>query len=227
MNLTDKQKSIIVQVVNVFETGTTTGNYGAIVVYADGPNNMRQVTFGRSQTTEYGNLKDLVQMYVSRGGMYASQLSPYIPRITVTPLADDKVFQQHLKDAGKNDPLMKTVQDEFFDQKYFQPAMKWMDTNGMTLPLSALVIYDSHVHSGSILMFLRQRFPASVPAKGGNERDWIQQYVNARHDWLATHSNDILRKTVYRMQCFKNEIARNNWDLGMLPVIANGVPVSG
>ena len=227
MNLTEKQKKIIVQVVNVFETGTVTGNYGAIVVYADGPNKMRQVTFGRSQTTEFGNLKDLVQMYVSRGGTFAPQLSPYIPKIGVTPLADDKVFQQHLKDAGKNDPLMKTVQDEFFDLKYFQPAMKWMDINGMILPLSALVIYDSHVHSGSILLFLRQRFPASVPAKGGDEKTWIQQYVNARHDWLANHSDAILRKTVYRMQCFKAELARNNWDLSQLPIMANGVPVIG
>lgn len=227
MNLTDKQKTIIVQVVNVFETGTVTGKYGAVVVYPDGPGKIRQVTFGRSQTTEYGNLKDLIQMYIDNGGVKANELRPYLPKFGVTPLADDMVFRQLLEDAGKNDPIMKRVQDEFFDLKYFQPAIKWMDINGMVLPLSALVIYDSYVHSGSILSFLRQKFPATVPAKGGDERTWIQQYVNARHQWLANSSDSLLQKTVYRMQCFENEMARNNWDLSILPIIANRVPVNG
>jgi chitosanase len=227
MNLTEQQKRIIIQVVNVFETGTVTGKYGAVVVYPDGPGKIRQVTFGRSQTTEYGNLKELIQMYIDKGGARAAELRPYLPKFGVTPLADDMEFRQLLQDAGKNDPIMKNVQDEFFDLRYFQPAMKWMDINGMVLPLSALVIYDSHVHSGSILPFLRQKFPATVPAKGGDERAWIQQYVNARHEWLANSSDTLLQKTVYRMKCFENEMARNNWDLSMLPVIANGIPVNG
>ena len=44
------------------------GKYGAISIFEDGPNDIRQITYGRSQTTEYGNLRELVQMYVEAGG---------------------------------------------------------------------------------------------------------------------------------------------------------------
>jgi chitosanase len=103
--------------------------------------------------------------------------------------------------------------------------MGWCDDNGFTLPLSALVIYDSFIHSGSILGFLRKRFPEMPPAKGGDEKRWIGQYVNARHQWLATAENVVLHKTIYRTACFKSEIARGNWDLSQLPIKAHGVEV--
>jgi len=227
MNLTPDQKRICEQVINVFETGSPQGIYSAIAVLKDGPHKMRQVTYGRSQTTEYGNLHELLEMYVASGGSYAGQLQPYIEKIGVTPLADDSQFKQLLRDAGKKDPVMRQTQDTFFDKRYFQPAMRWGDDNGFTLPLSALVIYDSFIHSGSILPFLRKRFPEMPPAKGGDEKRWISQYVDARHQWLATADNVVLHQTIYRTACFKNEIARGNWDLAQLPIKAHGVDVSG
>jgi chitosanase len=90
---------------------------------------------------------------------------------------------------------MQTTQDLFFDKAYFQPAMDSATSR------SALVIYDSFIHSGSILGSLAQELPEAVPADGGNERKRIEQYVNARHNWLANHSNEILRNTVYRTKC--------------------------
>lgn len=227
MQLTALQKRICEQVINVFETSKIAGDYGALVIFADGPHGIRQVTYGRSQTTEYGNLEELIQMYADANGMFSAQLRPFIAKIGVTPLVDNKEFKQLLRDAGRKDLVMQQIQDEFFDKRYFQPAMDWAETNTFTLPLSALVIYDSFIHSGSIPGFLRKRFPAVPPAKGGDEKTWITQYVNVRHDWLATHSNKILRGTVYRTECFKREIARDNWDLSQVPINANGVDVSG
>ena len=225
MNLTPLQKSICEHVVNVFETGSIQGDYSAIATFADGPHGVRQVTYGRSQTTEYGNLEELVQMYVDSHGTFSEQLRPFVAKIGVTPLVDDDQFKQLLKDAARNDAVMRQVQDVFFDKRYFQPAMEWADDNGFTLPLSALVVYDSHVHSGGIPGFLRKRFPATPPARGGDEKTWIKQYVDVRQAWLANHENEILRKTVYRTQCFKHEIDRNNWDLSQLPITAHGVDV--
>lgn len=227
MQLSAQQKRICEQVVNVFETGEVEGDYGALVTYADGPHGMRQVTYGRSQTTEYGNLEELVQMYVDANGTYSEQLRPFLPKIGVTPLAENKEFKQLLRDAGRKDPVMQRIQDEFFERRYFQPSMQWADAHEFTFPLSALVIYDSFIHSGGIFDFLRKRFPEVPPAKGGDEKTWIEQYVDTRHKWLATHSNTLLRGTVYRTQCFKREISRNNWDLSQLPINANGVKVSG
>lgn len=227
MQSTALQKRICEQVINVFETSKIGGDYGALVTLADGPHNIRQVTYGRSQTTEYGNLEELVQMYADAHGTFSEQLRPFIAKIGVTSLADNKEFKQLLRDAGRKDPVMQQIQDAFFDKRYFQPAMKWADQNKFTLPLSALVIYDSFIHSGSIPDFLRKRFTEVPPAKGGNEKTWIKQYVDVRQKWLATHSNKILQGTVYRTQCFKREIARDNWDLSQVPINANGVKVSG
>jgi chitosanase len=145
----------------------------------------------------------------------------------VTSLVDNKEFKQLLRDAGRKDFVMQRTQDEFFDRRYFQPAMQWADANKFTLPLSALVIYDSFIHSGSILDFLRKRFPEVPPAKGGDEKTWVKQFVDVRHTWLANHPRPVLQGTVYRTRCFKREIARDNWDLSQVPINANGAKVFG
>jgi chitosanase len=75
MQLTAQQKTICEQVINVFETGSTEGDYAALVIFADGPHGVRQITYGRSQTTEYGNLEELVQMYVDAGGMFSDEVA--------------------------------------------------------------------------------------------------------------------------------------------------------
>ena len=230
MAISANQKRKIIQVINVFETGTITGNYSNISIYADGPvingSRIKQITYGRSQTTEYGVLKILIEQYIANNGQYSGQLQPYVNKIGKQPsLCTDSLFKSLLKNAGQNDPVMKSTQDTFFDQIYYQPAFKWFTSMKFTLPLSLLVIYDSFIHSGTILAFLRQRFPESVPVNGGDEKKWITQYVNARHDWLAHHSNKILRNTVYRPICFEKAIAQNNWDLA-LPINANGTIIS-
>ena len=74
--ITATQKSKILQVVNVFETGTKQGKYDMLVIYADGINNSRQITYGRSQTTEQGNLKALLQLYILKKGKFAAQFQP-------------------------------------------------------------------------------------------------------------------------------------------------------
>jgi chitosanase len=227
MNLTPQQKRICVQVINVFETGSVQGDYSSISIFPDGPGKIRQITYGRSQTTEYGNLDELIQMYVDANGTQSSQLRPYLEKVGVTALVDDSQFKQLLRDAGKNDTKMRETQDAFFDSRYFQPAIAWADENGFTLPLSALVVYDSFIHSGSVPEFLRKRFRERAPAKGGNEKTWVQQYVDTRSNWLANHSNAVLHPTVYRTQCFNQEISTGNWGLSQLPIKANGVNVSG
>ena len=219
------KKPLIERIINVFETGTTTGDYSKITIFHDGPGKIRQITYGRSQTTEYGNLKRLVKDYATAGGTLSHELGHFAERVGTTPLTDDAEFKNLLKRAGREDPIMKKTQDAFFDAVYFKPAMKWADEHKFTKPLSALVIYDSFIHSGSIRKDIRSRFPESPPSSGGNEKAWITAYVNARHDWLANHSNPVVHPTIYRTECFKREIQRGNWDLSKLPIDANGTDV--
>ncbi|WP_063856479.1 chitosanase [Rhizobium acidisoli] len=225
--LTDQQRRICEQVINVFETGTISGKYGSISLYNDGPNRIRQVTYGRSQTTEYGNLRELVAMYAGAGGRYSEQLRPYVEKIGRTPLDDDQTFKNLLKSAGNEDPVMRECQDVFFDRRYFQPALRWAVENGFHYPLSVLVIYDSFIHSGSILGFLRERFTERPPSQGGNEKTWISEYVQARHSWLSSHSNPPVRASAYRTRDLLREIDNGNWDLSAVPFKANGTPVYG
>ncbi len=226
MKLSTKQKNLLEKVINVFESGSAAGNYSAIAIFNDGPNDVKQLTYGRSQTTEYGNLRELVQNYSVSGGTYSKKLKPFVEKIGKIPLTNDLVFIDLLKKAGKEDLIMHSVQDRFFDNRYYQPAINWAKDNGFILPLSGLVIYDSFVHSGSILSSIRKSFPESSPNNGGNEIEWTTAYVNARHTWLANHPREAVRKTTYRTQCFKNEIKRGNWILNVIPISANGIKVS-
>lgn len=218
-------KKKIQQIINVFETGTIDGKYGSISKYNDGPKSIKQITYGRSQTTEFGNLKRLIELYIERNGQYASAFKPYVSKIGKQPsLVTNNIFLQILKDSGNNDVVMKKCQDDFFDSYYYHPALVWFEGFGFTEPLSLLVIYDSFIHSGSIKDSLRQLFSERPPKFGGDEKKWIAQYVDVRHNWLENHKRKILNGTIYRTQCFKNQIKNNNWDLSN-SVIANRVPI--
>ncbi len=225
MNLTNYQRRLIDGVISVFETGSQSGDYSKISIFRDGPGRIRQITYGRWQTTEYGNLKILVKDYANAGGIYSSKFVAYVPKIGITALTDDVDFKQLLIKAGKEDTVMRITQDRFFDRVYFQPAKRWAVKNGFTLPLSMLVIYDSFIHSGRIRDDIRNRFPEKVPVNGGDEKSWVSAYVRARHNWLDNHSNPEVRPTIYRTECFQREIDRNNWQLSQLPIIANGSEV--
>ncbi|MBM3071228.1 DUF2272 domain-containing protein [Lelliottia sp. RWM.1] len=225
MILTPVQKSLCERVLNAFETGSAGGDYAAIAIFHDGPHRIRQITYGRSQTTEYGNLQELISQYVNANGLFSAALAPFVSLIGQTPLVDHAQFISLLVQAGSKDPVMKSVQDTFFDARYFTPAFNWAQKYGFQEALSMLVIYDSFIHSNGILPFLRSRFPEVPPANGGNERKWITQYVDVRDAWLATHSNPELHPTVYRTKCLRFEIARGNWDLSQIPINAHGVLV--
>ena len=225
MNLTPAQKLVIEQVVNVFETGRPQGDYGAITIMSDGPHGIRQLTYGRSQTTEYGKLRVLVISYAEAGGRYSEDLARYADRIGAVPLTDDRRFRSLLRTAGRHDPVMRTVQDAFFEREFFLPAMEWATTQGMTLPLSALVVYDSFIHSGSILPLIRRSFPDPTPARGGDERAWTTAYVKARDAWLSSHPRADVRKTTYRTRCLLELIEDGNWHLALRPIRVGGVGV--
>ena len=223
------QKRKILQIVNVFETSSPEGRYDIIAVFKDGPvmdgERIQQITYGRSQTTEFGNLKRLLEMYIETGGKFAADLSPYMSNLGKMPsLCANMDFRNLLKQAGKDDPLMRKCQDDFFDSYYYLPALAWFNQFGFTEALSLAVIYDSFIHSGSIRQDIRQKFSASPPVKGGDENTWIIQYVDARYDWLKNHANQKLHSTVYRMDCFKMQIKNENWDLSQT-VNINGIVI--
>jgi chitosanase len=217
------EKKNIKQIINVAEMGVKNIRYGDIYVYADGPGDARQLTLSAG-FTESGNLKTVVERYAKAGGTYSDEFKRYVGRIGKTPyLVNDKYLIQLFKKAG-NDPVMQKVQEEVLEEKYYKPALKFFEDNGFTSELALLVIYDSFIHSGSVLDFLRSRFGERTPKNGGDEKAWVTAYTKVRHDWLKNHSRKILRNTTYRTQAYLNYIKANNWDLSQKEIM-NGVVI--
>ncbi len=202
----------IERVINTIESGTPEGNYSAISIYNDGINKSKQITYGCKQTTEQGNLKELIQLYVSMGGKYAPELTPYIDKIGNVPLFLDTDFIGILKLAG-HDEIMRHAQDGFFDSHYFVPAMNWAKANGFELPLSKLVVFDSFIQSGHILTKIRNMFAARVPVNGGDEKLWIISYLKARKIFLENFGQEEVQKSVYRVIAYQKAVDTGNWDL--------------
>lgn len=223
--LTSKDRDIIRRWVNSVETGSPEGNYSKVSRFYDGPGGKRQITYGRSQTTEAGgNLGELIDNYLAAGGKVKS-LKRYHSRRRYG-WAGNTAFAKDLEKAGK-EKIMQQAQDDFFDKKYFQRAYDWGKQRGFVNPYSYLVLFDSFIHSGSIPMFLRKRFAASP----SDEKSWITQYVNTRHKWLAnwgdgrSQKSRLLRTSSYRTRGLKQLLDADNWNLEKRPIIVNGIKV--
>ena len=220
MQLAVPQKAAAQAIVNIFETGSIRGNYGDVTLLRG---DSGQLTYGRSQTTlASGNLYLLIKDYSARpDGAYAAQMTPYLPQLEAcdTVLNNNMDFRGLLKDAG-DDPVMHEVQDAFFDRVYWDPAMRSADALGAQTALGAAIVYDSTVHGSWARMRerTRQKF-GELSAIG--EKAWMGHYIDVRHDWLATNSNVLLQKTVYRMEALAALVRAGNWNL-KLPFTVRG-----
>lgn len=212
------------RILSVAETDKPVWNPSAVYKYHDGPGDTPQWTLSIGFTELGGNLKPVIERYIELGGTLAIQLVPYLAVMGRKHISDPE-FKKLLQEAGK-EPAMAQAQNELFDRCYLEPAFEWAKKHGFSQPLSFLVIADSYLHSGSMLGFLMAKFPEKKPKDGGDESAWINAYLKARRAWLAGHSNSILHGTVYRVDCYAKESARDNWDLAIEPVDMHGTRVT-
>jgi chitosanase len=220
-----KYVSFIRRILSVAECGKPEWDPAEVFVYSDGNDGRKQCTLSIGFTADGGNLRKVLERYVELLGYYGAEFAPYIAALKAGDPGTDSDFIKLLKDAGKRDPLMMKVQEEMFDSLYLGPAFTWASSHGFALPLSYLVIADSYLHSGSMLDFLMKRFPEKKPTDGGDSKAWITAYTKTRKDWLANHSKQILRNTVYRCNCYLAQIDKKNWDLEQTPVDMHGTLV--
>lgn len=221
--ITTLQKKTAQAIVNIFETGRLLGDYGRVTVLKGDSGHL---TYGRSQTTLASeNLALLLHAYCDANGIFSDSLRPYLPAFDRKDirLDNDEKAKALLRKAG-DDPVMKKVQDDFFDRIYWEPALKSTEYIGVIKPLSITVVYDSKIHGSYYKMreLTNQEYGA---AEDIGEKKWIKAYVSIRRDWLANHSNALLHKTVYRMDSFMDLINKNKWNLP-LPLTVRNVVIS-
>ena len=210
-------------IVNIFETGEVRGDYSAVTLL---PGDTGRLTFGRAQTTlGSGNLHLLISRYCGvAGARFGARLRPWLTALaTRNPAADTGQKLHNLLRASADDPVMRDVQDAFFDEVYWEPAARAATRLGIRSPLGTAVVYDSWVHGSWAL--LRDRTNATGTISGQGEHDWVQRYVRHRREWLATHANALLRNTVYRMDAFQRLIDQDAWGL-QLPLVVRGHEIS-
>lgn len=222
--LTSSQKMTVNAIVNVFETGSVTGDYGNVTVIEKDTGHL---TFGRSQTTLMsGNLASLIDKYCSNpGSQFGHLLQPYLDRLRRKDISldNDKLLHNILRSTA-DDPVMRGMQDIFFDEVYFQPAMARAKKVGLLTPLGIAIVYDSTVHGSwdAVCGIVNAKYGACGDI---GEKKWLLVYVSERRNWLATHSNEVLHSTVYRMDSFLRLIDFDEWGL-VLPLVVRGQEIS-
>lgn len=215
------QKKAAQAIVNIFETGSPHGRYGRVTVVEGDTGHL---SYGRSQITlSGGNLYRLIKAYTDEpAAELGSALVPYLERLGSrdVSLDHDANLARLLRRAGE-DPVMHAVQDGFVDHAYWNPSLRSARAMGLKTGLAISVIYDSRVH-GSWAAIRSRTVSRHGTARQIGERNWIRQYVSVRRDWLASHSNPLLRRTTYRMDTFQALIDEVKWNLE-LPLIVRGV----
>lgn len=219
--LTITQSATVKAIVNLFETGVVLGDYGQVTLIEGDTGHL---TFGRSQTTlGSGSLHLLLQEYCGNAGArFGRRLTDALPQAAArdATLDGDRKLHNVLR-ASADDPVMRDVQDRFFDKTYFDPAMRTAEGVRIFTTLGKAVVYDSAVHGS--WKRVRDRVDGTPETLG--EREWIDRYVAARRSWLATHSRSDLRKTIYRMDACKRLIDLDAWGLE-LPLVVRGAEIS-
>jgi chitosanase len=222
-SFTATQASAAKAIVNLFETGEVLGDYGAVTVLAGDTGHL---TYGRSQTTlGSGNLSLLIDRYGAQAGArFGARLKDWTAALKARDVKLDRDQQLHnVLRACADDPVMRDVQDRFFDDTYWLPAAAAAATLGITLPLGVAIVYDSWVHGSWGAMRDRTNQGGSLQQSG--QKDWLQRYVGTRRDWLAGNANALLRKTVYRMDAFQRLMDQGFWGLE-LPLVVRGQEIS-
>jgi len=210
-------------IVNIFETSAVRGDYSMVTLL---PGDTGRLTYGRAQTTlGSGNLHLLVSRYCAvPGARFGARLRAWLPALAARSATADTDNKLHnLLRASADDPVMRDVQDAFFDDSYWQPAVRAANRLGIHSPLGIAVVYDGWVHGSWAAM--RDRTSANGSPADVGEHEWIARYVRVRRDWLATHSNALLRNTVYRMDAFQRLIDQECWGLA-LPLVVRGHEIS-
>ena len=212
--MTGLQEATCLAIVNIFETGSPEGHYGAVTVVAGDAGNL---TYGRSQASlASGNLYRLIALYCAEPhASDAAELKVYLPRLQArdVSLNHDVTLKAILRGAG-DDPVMHRVQDDFFRTVFLVPAMAAAARHGLTAALSQLAVYDNMMQ-GPWPHMLEQTLAAIGPVSVRYpEHAWVAEYIKLRQEFLSKGKAP-LPLSVYRTEALTELVEAGNWDLDL------------
>jgi chitosanase len=195
--LTAQQRRVADELVNVFEYGSPAPRYDAVEALGDG----RGYTCGKiGLTTSSTEVLTVVEAYVAK--VSGSRLGRHVPRLRelaergsgdtsgLDGFADDWA-------AAAKDPAFRAEQDALADRLTFAPALTAARRLGIRTPLGVAVLYDTAVQHGTAddpdgLPALIERATSEAkrsPATGGEERTWLETFLDVRAETLR-HAHD-------------------------------------
>jgi chitosanase len=218
MQVSPNQEKIIENIVTIHETGKINSkSYGTVVNVRGDPGGL---TYGKHQVTiNSGGLYLMLARYCANpyaSRQHVATITNFMPAIRAKNAAvvASPVLRDALTQAG-NDPVMMQVQDKYFDDQYWSPALRFCEAKQFQTALAMAVVYDSTIH-GSLFRIDKRLAPQPT------ERAWLDAYVNTRRNWMANHPTiPLLRRCVYRMDTFLALLRDNNYNLHS-PVWAHG-----
>lgn len=225
-------KSAIDKILSIFETGKlpTKEAYSTCTILKDGAG----ISYGMHQATDKsGSLDKILSEYIKNGGVYADKLKEFQVKLSNNETTLSGSLQQlwvldlikTLKLAGA-DPIMQSAQDKIFNDLYWEPAVERANACKLNMPISFLTLYDTSIHSGPAgIEKIRSMFPQFPPSKGGDEKEWVLAYINARKNYLLSSSNQLVRNSSYRIDEIKNLYDSKNFEL-KLPITIRGVKIT-
>lgn len=222
--LSDAQKRRADQLVSIFENDTIELQYGYIEDIDDG----RGYTAGRAGfTSATGDLVIVVERYAAL--VPGTDLAAFLPRLRQLAAAES-ASTKGLEGlvgawtAAAEDPRFREVQDAVSDELYYDRAVCWWSTLGLSRPLSLVLLYDTNIQHGEGtdadgLPGIIARATAAVggsPAEGAAEQAWVRAFLHAREASLA-HACDASTREEWaealpRAAALRQLVDEGNWD---------------
>lgn len=224
---------------------------GSYCTLADNPRDTAGgLSYGKHQASELqGSLTQLLKQYVQRTSdplpspEYVTELQVHLRlynavgnRYQGSP-AQRAAYKKILQTAC-GDPAMQRTQDEFFDERYFDPAMQHAVNLGVFSPLGQSIFYDIAIQAGSArLSFYKSALArwieqagsgcsacAPKDSAGPDEKTFLRYVNNARRNEMLASSSPAYRASVYRPNEYDKLLDAGNLDFKQ-DFIFRGVPI--
>jgi chitosanase len=214
------EKEMIDTLTGIFEGGS----YCAL---ADSPTDIRGgLSFGKHQVSEIqGTLLTLLKNYVTKPGAGEASVATLNSHIALFNSAGTRytgttaqrdAFKRALK-AACTDPVMQKVQDEYFDNVYYTPAMRNAVDFGIQTALGRSMFYDIAIQAGpkrlTFYSAALSRWTAENPGTAPDEKTFLR-YVNAaRRSAMRKSTSRDYQASVYRPDEYDKLLEQGNLNL--------------